>query len=470
MRILLPVFFHSAMGGLHLHILASVRHLRNNGHDITVVSKPGPFADEVRSLGGAVIETDYTNESIKDVIEQLIELPFDVVYAHPFHSRQLGVAVAEAKDIPFVLVIHGMYHDDIDQYHTSISKVIAVSDKIAEYLVEHCPDVAPKLEVIFNGVSELYKPMDPVRNNERLTGAFVSRIDADMLFNLDVFLDGLKDERVRKLPIDWFVIGDGTQRDKYESRYNEAIEGTDQTIKWLGWLNQSELPAAMNQADFVIAPSRVVLEAMALGKPTIVAGSKGYHGLVTPTTWHEAAATNFGGIGNRYEGYVSGGIGDEILRLQDVSLRHELSEFSAGLVDEEFRDEKPQTRLEQLLQEVIAQGGPEIDVEAMYPYSRFEQLNYYRAAQLLEGKLDKKEALRKQTKEERDQARKNTNQVKRDLIAANRSNRDKDKQVKALEAAVNQLDSEKERLAQEVETLKQQLDKAKSHPIGKFFM
>lgn len=470
MRILLPVFFHSAMGGLHLHILASVRHLRKNGHDITVVSKPGPFAEEVRSLGGTVIETDYTNESVQDVLEQLIDLPFDVVYAHPFHSRQLGVAVAEAKNIPFVLVIHGMYHDDIDQYHESISKVIAVSDKIAEYLIEHCSTIKPKLEVIFNGVSELYKPEEPVRSRERLTGAFVSRIDADMLFNLDVFLDGLKDERVRDLPMDWFVIGDGTQRSKYESRYAEAIEGTDQTIKWLGWLDQTELPSVMNQADFIIAPSRVALESMALGKPTIVAGSKGYHGLITPTTWHEAAATNFGGIGNRYDDYVPGEIGQEILRLQDEQLRQELSGFSSNLVDENFRDEKPQTRLEQLLQEVIAAGGPAVDMEAMYPYNRFEQLNYYRTAQLLEGKLDKKEALRKQTKEERDQARKNTNQVKRDLIAANRSNREKDKQVSTLETTVNQLEAEKERLAEEVDALKQQLDKAKSHPIGKFFM
>lgn len=470
MRILLPVFFHSAMGGLHLHILASVRHLRKHGHDITVVSKPGPFADEIRSLGGTVIETDYTNENVKDVIEQLIELPFDVVYAHPFNSRQLGVAVAEAKNIPFVLVIHGMYHDDIDQYHTSISKVIAVSDKIAEYLVDHCPQIAPKVEVILNGVSDLFQPKKPARKKERLVGMFSSRIDPDKLFILDVFLDGLKDERVQQMPIDWYVIGDGTQREKYEARYKETVEGTNQKIEWLGWLSQEELPETMSEADFIIAPGRAALEAMAVGKPTIAVGSKGYHGLITPESWRDAAKINFGGIGKKYDGYKSGSIGDEIKRLQDESYRAELSTFSAELVDQEFRDVVPQTRLEQLLQEVIADGGPAVEVEAVYPYSRYEQLNYYRAAQLLEGKLDKKEALRKQTKEERDQARKNTNQVKRDLIAANRSNRDKDKQVSTLETTVKQLESEKEGLAKEIETLKQQLDKAKSHPIGKFFM
>lgn len=469
MKILLPVFFHSAMGGLHLHILASVRHLRKQDHEVTVVCKPGQFAEEIQSLGGDVIETDYTHADVHRVIDKVMEQSFDVVYAHPFDSRQIGLAVAEAKNIPFVLVIHGMYHDDIDQYHDRVAKVIAVSESIGKYLVECCPEIEPKLEVILNGVSDTFKAQQFLANRTRLTGAFFTRIDPDKLFILDVFLDGLKDERVRKLKIDWIIIGDGAQREKYETRYQEAIEGIDQSIEWLGWVGQTDLPEAMNRADFVIAPGRGALEAMASGKPTIAVGSKGYHGLVTPETWEAAVRINFGGIGTRYDGYKSGSIGDEIVRLQDEAYRFELANFSRELIDEHFRDEKPQRQLEELLILVIEQGGKRVDLESEYPHWRYEQLNHYRSSQLLAGKLDKKEVLRKKTKEERDEARKNTNQVKRDLIVSNRLIREKDQELKELRSALNQEEKIQNRMAQELDELQQQLDKMKKHPIGKFF-
>ncbi|EPE62233.1 glycosyl transferases group 1 family protein [Exiguobacterium sp. S17] len=469
MKILLPVFFHSAMGGLHLHILASVRHLRKQGHEVTVVCKPGQFAEEIQSLGGDVIETDYTHADVHRVIDKVMEQSFDVVYAHPFDSRQIGLAVAEAKNIPFVLVIHGMYHDDIDQYHDRVAKVIAVSDRIKDYLIDHCPSVSSKIEVIFNGVSEQFQPGDVKEETDRLTGMFISRIDADMLFNLDVFWDALKDETIHDLPIDWIVIGDGTQREKYEARYTSALESTNQTITWLGWLTQEELPIQMHTADFIIAPSRAAMEAMAIGKPTIAAGSKGYHGLITSETWQEAADTNFGGIGSRYDGYTPGQIGKDILTLMDADIRKQLGQFSSELVDLEFRDDKPQRQLEELLRGVIEQGGKRVDFESEYPHCRYEQLNHYRSSQLLAGKLDKKEVLRKKTKEERDEARKNTNQVKRDLIVSNRLIREKDQELEELRSALNQEEKIQNRMAQELDELQQQLDKMKKHPIGKFF-
>lgn len=476
MKILLPVFFHSAMGGLHLHILSSVKHVLREGHDVTVVCKPGPFAEEVRTLGGQVIETDYSTDDVKRVIEQVRVQSYDVVYAHPFDSRQLGLAVAEANQIPFVLVIHGMYHDDIQQYHQSVSRIIAVSEQIAAYLVEICPEVEEKVQVITNGVSDSFVPTDESQPSERLVGLFTSRLDADKLFILDVFLDALKDERVKSLPIDWIVIGDGTQREKYEARYEEALAGTGQRMEWLGWLNQEELPQAMRRADFIIAPGRSALEAMAVGKPTIAVGSKGYQGLVTPETWQSIAGTNFGGIGTKYDGYTSGQIGDEILRLVDESFRREIASFSVKLVDEHFRDEQSQRQLVELFQAVMSEGGPVVDVHDMYPFHRYEQLHYFRSSHLLEGKLETKEKQRVKIRDERDEARRNTNQVKRDLIAANRTVREQEKTIKALEKELETLrQSAQETLQQRdefqlsAEELKSQIERVKKHPIGKFF-
>lgn len=449
MKILLPVYFHSAMGGLHLHIIASVRYLRKQGHEVTVVCKPGPFSEEIQSLGGEVIETDYTNQDVHRVIDEVLPQSFDVVYAHPFDSRQLGLAIAEAKNIPFVLVIHGMYHDEIAQYHERISKVIAVSETIGDYLIEHCPDVASKIEVIFNGVSDSFRPGAVREDPGRLTGMFISRIDADMLFNLDVFWDALQDDAVKRLPIDWVVVGDGTQRGKYEIRYADELKATSQTITWTGWLSQEALPIQMQQADFIIAPSRAAIEALAVGKPTIAAGSKGYHGLITPDTWKEAAKTNFGGIGSRYEGYQKGEIGRDIIRLTDPKVRKELGEFSSELANREFRDNKPQRQLEHLLQSVIREGTTPINMNASYPHVRYEQLHFHRSAQLLRGKLEKQNTKRERAIEERDEARKEVKRGEQNLIAINHSNRKKDQELEKLRAQLKERQEAYRRLLQQ---------------------
>lgn len=391
MNVLLPVFFHSAMGGLHRHILSSVKVLIREGHEVTVVCKPGPFAEEVEALGGQVMRTDYSNEDVTRVIDAVGTQSFDLVYAHPFDSRQVGLAVAETHGIPFVLVIHGMYDDEIEQYHASVSRVIAVSERIAVHLVEHCPAIESKLIVIPNGVDDAFVPNATKVTSERVTGLFTSRLDADKLFILDVFLDALEDERIKSLPIDWLIVGDGTQREKYASRYEKALEGTSQTMEWLGWVEQDDLPEVMRRADFVIAPGRSALEGMAVGKPTIAVGSKSYQGLVTPSTWQDIASTNFGGIGNKYEGYSPGQIGEAILELMDETTRRELARFSAALVDEHFRDEAAQRLLLDLLEEVRQEGTEEIDLVARYPHVRYDQLYARRANRICSWKLADRE-------------------------------------------------------------------------------
>lgn len=400
MNVLLPVFFHSVMGGLHRHILSSVKVLIREGHEVTVVCKPGPFAEEVEALGGQVIRTDYSNEDVTRVIDVVGPQSFDLVYAHPFDSREVGLAVAETHGIPFVLVIHGMYDDEIEQYHASVSRVIAVSERIAAHLLEHCPAIESKLTVIPNGVDDAFVPDATSVSSERVTGLFTSRLDADKLFILDVFLDALEDERLKSLPIDWLIVGDGTQREKYASRYEKALEGTSQTMEWLGWVEQDDLPEVMRRADFVIAPGRSALEGMAVGKPTIAVGSKSYQGLVTPSTWQDIASTNFGGIGNKYEGYSPGQIGEAILKLMDETTRRELARFSAALVDEHFRDEVAQRLLLDLLEEVRQEGAEEVDLVARYPHVRYDQLHARRANRICSWKLADREQRLESMREE----------------------------------------------------------------------
>ncbi|RHB49658.1 glycosyltransferase family 4 protein [Exiguobacterium sp. AM39-5BH] len=388
MRILIPVFFHAPMGGLHHHVLASTRHLLTAGHDITIVCKRGPFAEKASALGVDVMTTDFTADDVHRLLRDLSLRPFDIVYAHPFDSRQIGLAIAEVQQIPFVLVIHGMYDDDLAYYAEKTTHVIAVSQAIAEYLFERCPGIEKKTTVLMNGVDHRYTPTPLPPSNERIRATYVSRMDADMVFPLDVLLDGIGDNRLSDAAIDWTFIGSGTQREKYETRFKDVLDGTNQSIDWVGWLETEDVIDAMRQSDFVVAPSRAAIESLALGRPTLAIGSKGYHGLITKDTWQAAEATNFGGIGTRQASYRSGMVGAEIIKLFDPTYREDVAAFSASLA-QRYRDADVQSRLERLLEQVIEEGQPPSPLD--YAVARYEQLHLHRANGLLARRLSARE-------------------------------------------------------------------------------
>ncbi|WP_114166903.1 glycosyltransferase family 4 protein [Exiguobacterium sp. TNDT2] len=395
MHIFIPVFFHAPMGGLHHHVLATTRYIVDNGHEVTIVCKPGPFAEKAQKLGANVATTDFTSHDVHRLLQDLALCPFDIVYAHPFDSRQIGLAIAEIQQIPFVLVIHGMYDDDLAYYANQTSHVIAVSQSIAEFLYEQCPGIEKRTTVLMNGVDRRYTPTPLPKPSDRLQAVYVSRMDADMVFPLDVLLDGISDDRLTNAAIDWTFIGSGTQRDKYESRFNEILDGTNQTIHWVGWQESEDVIDWMRQSDFVVAPSRAAIESLALGRPTLAIGSKGYHGLITKDSWQAAEATNYGGIGTRRASYQSGMVGEAILKLFDLSYREELAEFSASL-GQRYQDEDIQKSLVHLLEKLVMEKNYPLPVD--YVIARYEQLNLHRANELLARRLAARE---KKLKEQR---------------------------------------------------------------------
>ncbi|NDB18746.1 MAG: glycosyltransferase, partial [Actinobacteria bacterium] len=254
MRILIPLFFNAPMGGLHHHVLASVRAMVAAGHEVAVMSKPGPFADEVRGLGAAPIETNWEDSDLaRDVAAACASAP-DVVYCHPFASRQLGVAVAEALAVPLAAVWHGMYDDFVEQWADSVDCAIAVSEGVAAHLRNRCPELSDRLLVIANGVDEAWRrqPQPPHSDGTTHIG-FVCRLDEDKQFILDVFAAAVVDESLAgRDDVVWHVIGDGEGRGALAAAITDG--GVQADVRWHGWLDTAEMMKAMAQCDIVIAP------------------------------------------------------------------------------------------------------------------------------------------------------------------------------------------------------------------------
>lgn len=382
MRVLIPIFFNAPMGGLHHHVLASARALHTDGHDVVVVSKSGPFADAAVALGATHIATDFSDDDIARVVARCCEVAPDVVYCHPFASRQIGVAVAEALAVPLVAVWHGMYDDFIQDWVDSVDAAVAVSEGIAAFLRQRCPTLDAKLTVIANGVGAVWQkqPLRTTQLSESQDMAspaqpvhigFVCRLDEDKQFILDVFAGAVTDPRLaHRDDIQWHIIGDGEGRAAFESSL--ATSGNRAQFRRYGWLDESEMMEAMAGCDIIIAPGRSALESMALGRTTIAIGSKHYAGVVTPEGWQAIAATNFGGIGSRFDEYSHGTLTADLLGLIDnAARRRTLGEFGADLVDDHFRDSVSQQQLLRLLADVVDRGKQEIpDLRVAYAEQR----------------------------------------------------------------------------------------------------
>jgi glycosyltransferase involved in cell wall biosynthesis len=329
MHLLVPVFFNAPQGGLHENILAGARYMLAKRHRVTVVCKPGPFAERLRAAGVAVIETDYAPFSIAQAfaaIEALhAEHPIDVVHAHPFASRQLGLIVTQVLGLPFVVTLHGRYVDALPSYLDQTDAVLTVSEGIRHYLLTEGGVEAPeKLHVVSNTPdAKLFKAVRVAPLAEaagRVTLSLVTRLDQDKTFILDVFYQAVA-HAAEHYPgrIHWQVVGQGTQEQAFAEKV-EALRG-DNSVSYTGWLQDEALRDAYCQSDAVIAPGRCALEAMSCAVPAIALGSKGYSGLVGPATWQQAVFTNFGGVGNKHESYTAGAVEQDIDALM-ASARH----------------------------------------------------------------------------------------------------------------------------------------------------
>ncbi len=376
MRILIPLFFNAPMGGLHHHVLASTRAMIAAGHEVTVMSKPGPFADQVRGSGATHLPTNWDESELGSDVAQACASKPDVVYCHPFASRQVGVAVAEALGVPLAAVWHGMYDDFVEQWADSVDCVIAVSDAVASHLRGRCPELADRLVVIPNAVDEAWQRQPIAAQVDGKTHiGFVCRLDEDKQFILDVFAGAVTDESLAyRDDIVWHIIGDGQERESLAAAISDA--GVHTEVRWHGWLDAPQMLAAMASCDIIIAPGRSALEAMALGRPTIAIGSKHYAGVVSESTWTDIAATNFGGIGSRFDEYSHGQLTADICALvADPSRRAALGAFGAQLVDEHFRDQVSQQKLLSTLTDLVARGRePLADVRVAYAEQRARAL------------------------------------------------------------------------------------------------
>ena len=312
MRVFIPVFFNAPLGGLQAHVQAQCKALQLSGNEAVVMCKPGPFSLKLEEQGVTVLKSDFSNIDLS--VESAISAgSFDIVHAHPFKSRKVGLKVAQALELPFIVTFHGNYLDDISNWDQYADTIICVSPALRDNIVSRNILPTSKILVLTNSVdTRIYYPrirdisQDAIDSSSTSSAtdeprvAIASRFDEDKRFIVDLLKRTwqLCLEK-RAFDIYWMVAGHGTLQEEIVRQAEELNQAAcKQLVSFHGWLDEKALAEFYNQADLCVGPGRCALEAMACAKPVIALGSQGYLGLLENSVFQEGLYTNFGGLGS----------------------------------------------------------------------------------------------------------------------------------------------------------------------------
>jgi glycosyltransferase involved in cell wall biosynthesis len=161
-----------------------------------------------------------------------------------------------------------------------LNRIYAVSDRIADDLINRYGIVRDQVEVVYHG-------MDPALYADVLTGKTVSGtvrlLYAGRLWDIDkgVFLlpEILKKLRAEGADVQLTVAGSGPDEDELRRRFEKA--GVTDRVVMMGGLPLEQMQAQFRAADIFVFPSRfegfgfAVLEAMAAGCAPVVSDIRG---------------------------------------------------------------------------------------------------------------------------------------------------------------------------------------------------
>lgn len=313
MRVCLPVYFLAPLGGLQGYVRGQVRAFVREGHACTVVTKPGPFAEIVRQEGATVLETDF--EDPHGLAEAVAAGDrYDLVHAHPFRARQLGLRAAREQQVPLAVTFHGTYLDGIHFWGRDLDLMITVTEGSRDYLVRRRALPADRIVVIPNGCdTRTYRRREEdwetvraeVPGIEHLRASdrrivIASRFDWDKRFIVESVIDTWRAMAAEGVEdVGWLVAGEGEYRPRMERAAEELGEQVGRRfVDFTGWVDDQAQVLLLSNSALAVATSRGVAQAMACETAVAVLGRYAYLGLIDRDSADRAAYNNFGDHGN----------------------------------------------------------------------------------------------------------------------------------------------------------------------------
>ncbi len=225
----------------------------------------------------------------------------DIIHTHHGRTLLLGVILSRLERIPLVYTIHGISRRELPLamkglLFRSVSRVIAISEECAAHFRLRVPTAAARVVVSRNGVDFSHFREAAPRPGDGLDLLYISRLDRDKRRAVEAVMAAAARVFAEEPRVRLSIVGDGRQGGAV-CRRARAINSKlgREVINVIGWVDDPrELYAA---SDAVLGVGRCVLEAIAIGRPVLVAGSERVSGWVRADAFPALQAANFSGRG-----------------------------------------------------------------------------------------------------------------------------------------------------------------------------
>lgn len=298
------------IGGAETHAVELAKELTRRGWRVLVASNGGVYVKELTDAGIKHYSVPLQNKNpfnmlkslhlLKKIIRE--EKP-DIVHSHArIPSFLLGI-LHKRMHFPFVTTAHWVFSTKHGlRYLTDWGeKTLAVSEDIKTYLMENYNIPASDIPVTINGIdTDKFSPENDgssVRSDFGIPQdapviAYVSRMDADRSLAAHQLIDAFPNLCETLPDLHLIVVGGGNDFDAVKAEADAANTAIgEERIRLTG--GSTDIARLISPADLFVGVSRAALEAMAAGKPTIIAGNEGYIGLFTEEKIPVCIETNF---------------------------------------------------------------------------------------------------------------------------------------------------------------------------------
>ncbi|MEH7121144.1 glycosyltransferase family 4 protein [Neobacillus vireti] len=305
------------VGGLSRHVMGLSAQLVDHGHEVHVLTAGNSNLPPFEIMNGIIVhrvrpinENDDRflswvaglNLAMAFKAEQLgEEIGFDIIHAHDWLVGAAGISLKEQLRIPLLTTIHATEHGrnngiytEMQQFiHEKEQQLIIESDQIivcSEYMKEELCEVFAfqdeRLTVIPNGV-------EPLKANIKVADIFPELIDKKYIFSIgriveekgfETIIEAAATAKDKQQDIVFVIAGKGPMLKEYQNRVLKR--GLECYVSFIGYVSDDQRNALIQDCELVVIPSLyepfgiVVLESMALGKPTVVSNTGGMKGII----------------------------------------------------------------------------------------------------------------------------------------------------------------------------------------------
>ncbi len=298
------------IGGAETHVVELSKELKKQGYRVLVASNGGVYEKELIEAGIYHYRVPMNQRNILKMVKSYFLLKHiirkekvDIVHSHARIPGFICGFIHRRLKVTFVTSAHWVFYTGMGlKYLTNWGqKVIAVSEDIRQYLMENYKVRNEDIFVTINGIdTDKFSPSTDGRKirqefsiqpNEPVL-VYVSRMDESRALVARQLLD-IAPKLCREISgLRMILVGGGDVFDELQHKAKEinSVLGKD-CITMTG--ARTDISELISVGTVFVGVSRAALEAMAAGKPVIVAGNEGYIGLFGKEKLAMAQENNF---------------------------------------------------------------------------------------------------------------------------------------------------------------------------------